>query len=75
MITEKDITRSMLREALNIESRIEELENSKDVKLAMQYEETKGQRLAYLQELKRLEHLGKRLRDIGWEAQDAEAED
>lgn len=75
MITDNDITRAMLREALNIESRIEELEKSPDVKLAMAYNETKGQRLAYLQELKRLEHLGRRLRDIGWEAQDAEAED
>ena len=74
MITEKDITRAMLREAVNIEARIEELENSPDVKLAMRYNETKDQRLAYLQELKQLEHLGQRLRGIGWEADD-DAED
>ena len=70
MITDNDVTRAMLREALNIEARIDELEKSPDVKLAMAYNETKGQRLAYLQELKRLEHLGRRLRDIGWEAED-----
>ena len=72
MITDTDITKAMLREAINIESRIEELEKSPDVKLAMRYNEAKGKRLEYLQELKKLEHLGRRLRDIGWEAQEDE---
>lgn len=70
-MTDKDITKAMLREAVNIESRIEELEGSEEVRLARRYNEVKGQRLAYLQELKQLERLGQRLRDIGWEAQDA----
>lgn len=71
-INDADVTRAMLREAVNIETRIEELEKSPEVRLAMRYNETKGQRLAYLQELKQLERLGQRLRDIGWEAPDAE---
>lgn len=72
IITDADVTKSMLMEAVNIESRIEELEQSPDVKLAIRYNETKGQRIEYLQKLKTLERLGKRLRDIGWEAPDAE---
>ena len=71
-ISDADVTRAMLREAVNIESRIEELAKSPEVRLAMRYNETKDQRLAYLQELKQLERLGQRLRDIGWEAPDAE---
>ena len=71
-ISDADVTRAMLREAVNIESRIEEQEKSPEVRLAMRYNETKDQRLAYLQELKQLERLGQRLRDIGWEAPDAE---
>ena len=72
MITDNDVTKAMLREAVNIEARIDELENSPDVKRARRYNEVRGQRLQYLQDLKQLEHLGKRLRDIGWEAEDAE---
>lgn len=71
-ISDADVTRAMLREAVNIESRIEELEASEEVRLARRYNEVKGQRIAYLQELKQLERLGQRLRDIGWEAPDAE---
>ena len=71
-INDADVTRAMLREAVNIESRIEELEASEEVRLARRYNEVKGKRIAYLQELKQLERLGQRLRDIGWEAPNAE---
>lgn len=69
-ITDEDVTRSMLKEAVNIESQIEELEKSRDVRLAMRYNEARGKRLQYLQDLKQLERLGRRLRDIGWEDED-----
>ena len=60
--------KAMIREAVNIESQIEDLEKSDVVRLAMRYNETREQRLQYLQELKQLARLGRRLVDIGWEA-------
>jgi hypothetical protein len=65
--------KAMIREAVNIESQIENLEKSDVVRLAMRYNETMEQRLQYLQELKQLARLGRRLVDIGWEVpKDAE---
>jgi hypothetical protein len=75
IITDRDVTRAMLKEAVNIETQIEDLEKSADVRLAMRYNETKGKRLAYLQDLKQLERLGKRLRAVGWEDDYAEDEE
>lgn len=64
--------KAMLQEAANIEAQIQALENSPNVLRAMRYNEMREERLSYLQELKRLDRLGERLRDLEWGGDDAE---
>lgn len=64
--------KAMLQEAVNIEAQIQALENSPNVLRAMRYNEMREERLSYLQELKRLDRLGERLRDLEWGADYAE---
>lgn len=62
-----DTIREMqLTELRNIEEQIQELENGPWVRIARQYEQIKAKRLAYLEELKQLERMGKRIHRLGW---------
>jgi len=55
-----------MKDLMNIEDQIRDLERSPEVRLARQYEQIRDRRLAYLQELKNQARFGKRLHDMGW---------
>jgi hypothetical protein len=55
-----------MKDLMNIEDQIRDLERSPEVRLARQYEQIREKRLAYLQELKQQARFGQRLHDMGW---------